>query len=304
MMWMLAFNGGMVLSPLLCSFFFRANPGDVASGAVDVERVRRRRGALWIGTFLALSVWGAFAFLEVRGAFDPEALPAWMTWGKSPAEMGWMLFFPLWFGLTMPLLQELQPAPDVQRGEGKRSASLVSRKAPSESAVRPWLAAGWVLFALTSLALLAGVTNLFGLPEEDVLGGVLFAACAMITQVTLLLVLPTALRQAHLEPEPLAGEGSEELSALYAEAREGRLHWMLRMFVGSVALLALGSCVLVTFSLPTWVVALTGAGLGTLGGLGGAWIGVNADRRRREIQRRRAELLGGGASEVAAEHRA
>lgn len=300
-MWMLAFNGGMVLSPLLCSIFFRANPGDVASGAVDAERVRRRRGALWLGTFLAFAVWGAFAFLEVQGAFDPEALPAWMTWGKSPAEMGWMLFFPLWFGLAMPLLQELQPAGDVQRGEVKRSASLVSREAPSESAVWPWLIAGWMGFALTSLALLAGVTNLFGLPEEDVLGGVLFAACAMITQVTLLLVLPTAVRQAHLEPEPLAGEGSEELSALYAEAREGRLHWMLRMFVGSVALLALGSCVLVTFSVPTWVVALTGAGLGTIGGLGGAWIGVNADRRRREIQRRRTELLSGSANPMAGE---
>lgn len=298
MMWMLAFNGGMVLSPGVCSLFFRANPEDVASGAVDLERVRRRRGALWVGTFLALAVWGAFAFLEVQGGFDPQALPAWMTWGQSPADLGWMLFFPLWFGLAMPLLQELQPTQGMPRGEAKRSASLVARETAVESVAKSWLTAGWIGFALTATALLAGVNNLFGLSEPNARGGVLFAACAMITQVTLLLVLPMAVRHSHLEPEPLAGEGSEELTALYAAARAGRLHWMLRMFVGSNALLAVGSWALVTFNLPSWVVALTGAGLGTLGGLGGAWIGMSADRRRREIQRRRNELLGGDSARL------
>lgn len=297
-MWMLAFNGGMLLSPLAFSLFWKADPEDVASGAVDADRVRRRRSGLWSGTLLALVVWGVLAFLEVQGAFNPESMPRWMTWGQSPAEFGWMLFFPLWFGLAMPLLQELQPAQGMQREEAKRSASLVARETPVESVAKPWLTAGWIGFGLTTTALLAGVNNLFGLSEQNVRGGVLFAACAMITQVTLLLVLPMAVRHSHLEPEPLAGEGSEELTALYAAAREGRLHWMLRMFAGSVALLAVGSWALVTFNLPSWVVALTGAGLGTLGGLGGAWIGMSADRRRREIQRRRNELLGGDSARV------
>lgn len=239
--------------------------------AADRAEIHRRMGRLGLGTAVALVVWGVSTYFSVRTPGFP-----WAT------LFSWPLFFPLWFGLAMPLIRAKNPGwglatQDALGGSGAvRTASLVNRERES-----PVTGAMWAMAIVANIAGIAAIAarGLMPFPMESLGAGDEAAAAAQRVQWLLflglsclgpigLLWLPHMLRSMRTEPEPMDAAGSRELSDLYATQRRRRVLGMF-WINGVAGPLAIAG----TFALAVWFPDL-GGWWGVVGGVGGSAVGV------------------------------
>jgi hypothetical protein len=274
-----------------------------AAGQAEVHRWMARLG---VGTVVALVVWGVSTYLSVRTPGYP-----WATF------LSWPLFFPLWFGLAMPLIRAKNPGwglaeQDALGGSGAvRTASLVNRERES-----PVTRAMWALAIVANAAGTAAIAarGLMPFPMESSAAGDAAAAAAQRLQWQLflglsclgpigLLWLPQILRSMRSEPEPMDAAGSRELADLYAAQRRRRVLGMfwLNGVAGPLAIAG-------TFALAVWFPNL-GGWWGVVGGVAGSAVGIvgaifgvrmSAERARiAEVRARlaRSHLLDAGGAD-------
>jgi hypothetical protein len=262
--------------------------------AADQAEVRRWMARLGIGTAVALVVWGVTTYFSVRTPGYP-----WATF------FSWPLFFPLWFGLAMPLIRAKNPGwglanQEALGGSGAvRTASLVNRERES-----PVTGAMWAMAIVANIAGIAAIAarGLMPFPMESLGAGDEAAGAAQRVQWLLflglsclgpigLLWLPQMLRSMRTEPEPMDAAGSRELADLYAAQRRRRVlgvFW-INGVAGSLAIAG-------TFALAVWFPDLGGwwgvvGGIGgSVVGIGGAIFGVRMSAERAKIAEVRARL--------------
>lgn len=281
----------LILTPLVVVLALRnRHPSDPSAA----EKWHRGLIKLAICTLAALVVWGGcvVASESVAGAL----------WA---ARFAWILFFPLWFVLTMPLLWLKLDLPnrscEAMAGDQTtlRTASLVNRE--RQSPVQGWM---WAIAVASSLAgaSLILARGLLPFPREALgvdpteaaeterLIWLVFLGVALLSPMQLLW-LPRLLSSMLLEPEPLDTAGSQQLVDLYANHRRRRV---LSMFwiMGVAGPLILGT----VYALAVWYPTL-GARWGVVGGLAGTLLGVLGaingfmmTARRAEIDQFRARL--------------
>jgi uncharacterized membrane protein len=266
------FTLAMLVFPLAFTLFFRPRPES------DLGRVRRRRRNLCLATVAALGIYGLLLAGRFTGslAFWRE-LPRMMTWSDFPDEIGWVLFFPLWFAFAMPLFAALRPesASPWPEGAPARSAALVVRTDPAIPA-RHWVVA-WAVWGAALAVLLAwGETS-----GRILFTATIFLAGGAFPLALSMLVLP---RMRH-EPEPLDPAGSDELLAAYARLREDRTRAMFWLAVLMSALFTAMALAVCFFPSRGGLLGVIGGVGGTLVGIGGAVVGVRMGQRRMEIRR-------------------
>jgi hypothetical protein len=245
-------------------------PSRVIDSAGQAE-VHRRMSRLGIGTAMALVLWGASTYFSVR---TPGY--QWATF------LSWPLFFPLWFGLAMPLIRAKNPGWGLAEqgalgGSGAvRTASLVNRERQSPVTRAMWAAA--IVANVAGIAAIAA-RGLMPFPMESSAAGDAAAAAAQRLQWQLflglsclgpigLLWLPQILRSMRTEPEPMDAAGSRELADLYAAQRRRRVLGMfwINGFAGPLAIAG-------TIALAVWFPNL-GGWWGVVGGVGGSAVGI------------------------------
>lgn len=268
------FTTFMLALPALFMLWFRPQPG----AAVDRARVRRLRALLWLATAAGLGIYFGLRAMRAAGWLDWwKQIPRLFTWSDGPDEIAWLLFFPLWFAIAMPLLAAVRPSSTSPYPEtATRSASLRPRTLSRPIRRAHWLA-GWTIWAASAVAV--GVALGSG-------RGAALAAVLIPLGVLPVALGPLAVRMALREPEPLDSGGSEELAGSYARHREAKawgLFWLL------TALTALGSLLpaAVAWRLPLGLAFAVG---GSLVGLFGAAFGVHMGLQRMRIRERLDEL--------------
>jgi hypothetical protein len=257
----------MIVLPLALAALLPNRAGDAAAQA----EVQRRILHLVLGTGVALIFWGASTFIGVR-------LPGyhWMTF------LSWPLFFPLWFGLAMPVMRAKNPAWGLEMQEASggsgvvRTASLVNRE--RQSPVTRWM---WNLSIALNVVGVAAIASrgLMPFPMDSMETGDAATATAQRVQWLLFLGLsclgplgllwqPFMLRSLCTEPEPMDAAGSRELGELYAKQRRSRVLGMF--WLNGVA----GPLVIATtLALAVWFPNL-GGWWGVVGGVGGTAVGI------------------------------
>jgi len=262
----------MILFPLIFSLFVRSHPDPRdPDPKATVARVARLRRWLWMGTAAAVFVFlGAYLFISPRGA-----------------SFLWILAFPLWFAITVPLLQAKDRGWLMTERPQARAATLERRDvAPSGLAIVRLLA--WILWlALFVLALWPFLT---GQSEWNTAWFLMFSAFG----AGWLLMGGLGTRLSVLEAEPMDVGGSPELARGYESLRRYKIWGWFG--VSTMAMLA--------FSLPPvllardpegWLYAAiwVGAGGGAFVGLLGGVFGVTADVRRTRLNRLYQDLAEG-----------
>jgi hypothetical protein len=241
---MLCFVPMMLAAPLLWAVL---TPNRVGS---DSQRmiVRTRMSALVIFTLIAFAAWGGLLLMTLQ-------LPNTNPLSQAHRHV-WVAFFPLWFGLAMPLIRaksnNWQPSAGESSGSGTafpgptvRTASLVNRK--NDTPLQPW---EWGVGIGLSLACILWIAlrGLYPFTKLEALepGQVSFFQWALALSIYTVCVgsqwffVPYSLQLSYLEPEPLDSSGSTELQELYRRHRRLKirlLYWMtavlLPVFVGA-----------------------------------------------------------------------
>lgn len=255
----LVFTLVMILFPATFTLFIRVRqPLDEARRALAAILARR----LWLATGVVLVTFVALAF----------------RW-PAVAYFMWLLFFPLWFLLAMPLLRTRHPEWGSVNHGAVRSASLVAR-----DRLPPELRVGWI--AITALWLLLFCVALAGLFVAVRASAPWWLLAFNATAGLELLILHWAMRRSLIEPEPTSPADSDAIRAERENFRRFKLYgWF-----------AIAALVMLIFSLPpllliwfgdaalTWAIVV-GAGGGTLAGIGGGVFGTLATLRRARINR-------------------
>ena len=221
--------------------------------------LRRTFGWLAIATAASLALWGGFTFA-----------PSDAAWVERVGYYSWLLFFPLWFGLSMPVVRLKNPAwGDVMHGTQSaagavRTASLVNRE--RRNPVKRWM---WDIAILASVAGVAaiGARALSPFPEDGGRGLWMFFLCLSALPLLELLMLPRIIRSILSEPEPMDAAGSQELAELYERQRRRRVLGMF-WIMGVATPLSMSGI----FALIVWFPNLGGL-WGLVGGLGGLLLG-------------------------------
>lgn len=273
----LVLSPAMLLAPLL---FVLLSPTRMREGAGRAE-ARARSLALGLATLLALALWLGALLAGANLRSEPLALLA---------RFAWVMFFPLWFLLAMPLVRAKNPswAPFGATPSAVRTASLSDRSRASPIRRSHGLVAG-----AACVLLLAGIAARGAVPfESEALRGrwLLSLGTYAATLLAVALAVPWALRLALREPEPIDPEASLELARRYQGYRDAKilaLFWLL----GAALPLFHGACLAVAVWLPGGsVLAWVGAAGGSALGLAGAWLGVSLGLRRARIAEFREEL--------------
>lgn len=264
---MLLFVPFMILFPLGLALLVPNRAGEESRRLL----VRGMSAALLAATVLALALWLGLTLAGTR-----------FEWAKWAGNFSWMLFFPLWFGLAMPLLRAKNPAWEyfahgAQGAHGSggplRTASLVNRA--RQNPVKGWMWAVAVFAGLAGLIAI-GARGFFPFPTDgagdDAVGGAERARWFVFLAVALcgpsqLVWLPGVLRTMLVAPEPMDAAGSQELADLYARQRRRRVLGMFWL-MGVAMPLAIGGI----FALIVWFPNLGGL-WGLVGGLGGVLLG-------------------------------
>lgn len=182
--------------------------------------------------------------------------------------ISWILFFPLWFLLGVPLLQAKDPGwvPTVKIQGDVRKASLESRAARPHAIWPLWIGAAlvWVGIAAIAIAFIPGSQKLIKFPYVMFMGVSLF----------FLLIGYWMSRRVGQEPEPFAEHGTESLAKEYFHFRQAKIRCTFVLLGSSSILtevLALTLLLNSNWILFAWVGALGGSVIGTLGGVAGVW---------------------------------
>jgi hypothetical protein len=266
----------MLALPAVFMLFFRPRPG----ADVDHRRIRRLRAALWIATAACIGAYFGLRALSAAGALDWwKSIPRLFTWSDSPDEIAWVLFFPLWFALAMPLLAAVRPsATSPYPDSARRVAALAPRALARPVRARHWLF-GWAIWAAAVVAVAVALAS----GRDAVLAALLVPLGAMPVALG-----PLTVRMTLREPEPLDPAGSQDLLDSYARHREAKawgLFWL------QTALTAIASLLPAAVAWQ-WPLGLAFAIGGSLVGLLGAAFGVHMGVQRMRIRERLDELEG------------
>ncbi|MHC4930853.1 MAG: hypothetical protein ACYTGV_01505 [Planctomycetota bacterium] len=248
-----------LLLPAAASLFVRPRPG----ASLDLARVRRLRKRLWIWTGVSVVAFALLRFGRTAGWFEWWLdLPRYMTWGKAPDEICWVLFFPLWFAVFMPLLVAVRPeaASPYPTGGSQRSAALSARE-PLPVPRWAWLS-GWALWGAAAAAVFVHLSG-GGDGAGWAPASLVLLAAAPLPILCGQLTAPMLLR----EPEPLDAHGSRELIDAYARYRRSRA-WGMFWLMWSMTVVFAAVAVLAVFEV------LSQGALGWMGGVGGSLIGI------------------------------
>lgn len=264
---MLIFVPVMLVVPLV---FAALVPNRAVDDSARIK-VRGLMTVLALSTAVLLAVWLGLVLVG-RG----------LSGGMIIAGFWWPWFFPLWFGLAMPLIRAKNPGWGLAKQEALggsgavRTASLVNRERES-----PVTRAMWAMAVVANIAGIAAIAarGLMPFPMESSGAGDEAAAAAQRLQWQLflglsclgpigLLWLPKMLRSMRSEPEPMDAAGSRELADLYAAQRRRRVLGMF-WINGVAGPLAIAG----TFALAVWFPDL-GGWWGVVGGVGGSVVGI------------------------------
>jgi roadblock/LC7 domain-containing protein len=255
---------GMILSPAIFSVFIRIQPAPGEKAQEQTARIQALRMRLWLWTagavilFLALYSYGL----------------------AELSRLAWILFFPLWFHCTMPLLQAKDHGWRPALGdETSRSASLVRRDIQAHIPTWAWLLAGaiWLLALVGTIGLF--VTQPHGRQFAWVI------VFPFMGGAWLLWGRYWASKSA-LEPEPIDAGDPPELSRAYADFRRAKMWAWYAMSVMVMLVMTLPA-VMMALRGTEWLEAAiwVGAGGGSLAGILGGVVGVWADLRRAKLSR-------------------
>lgn len=257
----------MLVFPLVVALF---TPTRV-KGDTERATVRMRLLVLGVATLLALVVWAGA--LAVAARWPGGQLPLL-------ANFAWVFFFPLWFGLAMPVIRAKNVVwagafdGTTTVSTPQRSASLVNRARDN-----PINRVSWIVLAVVVVGMLAAIAVRGLMPFEDVafagqgrakwMQWLVMVGTYTVCALTTLVVVPFSIRRMQEEPEPLDPSGSRELMDLYRSQRRRRtlmLFWMLGVllpgFLGAV------------FAAAVWMPPEYGRMFGVVGAIGGSAIGL------------------------------
>lgn len=258
-----AFVLSMILFPALFTLFVRNK--QVGRGGPD-ERTRdlaAKQRRLWIWTAAAVF---AYAGLESNGV-------------ETAAYMLWVVCFPLWFLLAIPVLQAKDPGWRGVPRPSVRTAALVRRDVLPAGLKRAWI----MLAVIWGSALFAAVAGLFvGAPGADLWWLVGFP---LIGGVEIPLFYWGSSRSL-IEPEPHVERETTEIRSAREGLRSLKLYGWLGLAAACVLVFSAPALILIWAGQSALMAAIAiGAGSGALVGIGGGVFGTMADLRRAKLNR-------------------
>lgn len=287
----LLFGAGMLLLPWIFMRFYK--PYDEAK--VDMHRIRRLRLRLNLWTLVVVAAWSVGFYAESADAMGWwNDLPWIFNVGLRGHSAIQFAFFPLWFGLAMPLLQASRPEAasafhSMYKGsESKprqvRSASLTKRS-PVSHVPR------YAYFLLHSIWILGSIICVYSIwAQHAELSAVnprywLMPALSLPMAMMIALIMPACLRALAAEPEPLDGEQSPELMDAYARLRAVKIKGFFGLFTCMALLMSAMPVVMLWWGVDGRFLGMVGATAGSSLGIAGAVFGTLMGNRRMHINR-------------------
>jgi hypothetical protein len=283
----LIFISCMLLTPMFFMQFYKPREGD----EVDRARVRKLGRRLNLATTLALVSFLTLFMIHFEGSTGTwEDHPRLVGFADVAYKLAWLAFFPLWFGLGMPLMMACRPEARSafvdSRGQTRqaRSASLTPRGTSSNTPdhVHSWMLALWfvgaaltVFFAWSRHAELVASNPQYWLT----------AALGLPLALSIPALHPSVRRSLALEPEPLDISAASDLDQAYASLRSAKARGLLALELIMELLLLTTSVLSVSVHMDGSVTGIAGAVVGITVGLAGAIFGTVMSNRRMHIQR-------------------
>lgn len=252
-MFNLLFPMVMILVPLAIALPVRTKPHP--SYTITEQRLRTKKYTvgLCLGSLIAI-------LLHI--GFYSTTLPTALKTNS------WVLFFPLWFLLAVPLLQAKDPGwmPTVKIQGDIRKANLERRAAKPHVNLPMWSGAAlvWIALAVLAIPFVPDFRNLLTISYL-----VLMAA-----SLSFLLLGIWICRLLAQEPEPYAEHGTDFLAKEYSRFRQARSLFAFVLFVSGAVLFEVLALILLLHAdwiLFAWFGAFGGSVVGTLGGAVGIW---------------------------------
>ncbi len=254
----------MILFPAVFTLFIRDKDTGQGPRIEDTSsNLAAKQRRLWIWTTVAAL---GYLVLRFRGV-------------QTPASMLWLVSFPLWFVLALPVVQAKDPG---WRGVPR---TPVRAATPTRRDVLPArLQRAWLLVALMWLVLLvAAVAGVF----LDAPGAQMWWVLAFpVVSGAQLALFYWAQGRSLTEPEPSAAHETVEIRSAREDLRNLKLYAWTGVAAVCVLIFSLPTLILIWFGQPAMTVAIAlGAGGGALAGVGGGVFGTIADLRRAKLNR-------------------
>jgi hypothetical protein len=254
----------MILFPAAFTLFVRRKESPLGAQTPEAERslaAMQRRLWLWTATAAFTYVVLLLNDMHMRG------YPMWIV------------FFPLWFFLALPVLRAKDPGWVGVPRTAVRTATLVRRDVLPAGLERGWrlLAVIWVILLLTGaagLALDAPGGSMRWLLTLPAVGGAQLAFFYWGSKRSL------------MEPEPTAAHETTEIRTARERLRSLKLYGWLGLAAVCVLVFSAPALILIWFGEAQLTAAvIAGAGGGALGGIAGGVFGTMADLRRARLNR-------------------
>ena len=254
----------MILLPAVFTLFVRRKESRLAPRTPETERrLTVMQYRLWFWTAVATA---AYVVALVNGV-------------QLAAYPMWIVFFPLWFFLALPVLREKDPGWAGVPRAAVRTATLVRRDVLPAGLQRAWL----LLAALWAALLLAAVAGLvLDAPGARLWWLLMFPAMGGAQIV----FFHWGSKRSLIEPEPTAASETTEIRAARESLRSLKLYGWLGLAGVCVLVFSAPALILIWFGEAQLTAAIiAGAGGGALGGIGGGVFGTMADLRRAKLNR-------------------
>jgi len=243
------------------------------SPAPDAALVRRRLARLLVATATALAIFAALYLFVAEVA----------------ARFAWVMFFPLWFGLAVPLYAARRPrdAQPPHEASGRvRTAALTNRLRENPVPASAW----WVLWAIW-VAGVAALAIRLAQPFEGRawLTYLIVAPILLVLGPFDILIGRVAVRMTLQEPEPLDAGGSAELAEAYATHRRRRV-WFFYWLAATLLVTTICSTMAFAWVTPGPAFGYVGGAIGTILGTAGGFVGLWFTMERSRLSERLEQL--------------
>lgn len=269
-----------LLFPLVFTLFFRTRAQTVSIRNLVAFRTR----LLVLATSLALATW--LGTLLAGTLWRKEALIFF-------SQFCWVFFFPLWFGLAMPLIALKNPSLAGIFPESRsklRVASLVNRSRKNPIGLFHW---SLMIISLSIIMMVLLIRGIFYPFDHDAERYRWILLCAVHGGqfLTVGLIVPRILKKVLCEAEPMDAQGNTDLESMYNKFRNAKvqnLFWLLGVvtpFFNGIIF-----CMMAWYwnqgQILAWVAAIGGSLIGIIG----AWTGITLGLRRTQIAQFKATL--------------
>ncbi len=254
----------MILFPAVFTLFIgRKETGQGPQIEETNANLAARQRRLWLWTTTAVVVYAGLRFNGVQTA----------------SYMLWIVCFPLWFFLALPVVQAKDPGWRGAQQTQVRTATLTRRDELPAGLQRAWL----LLALLWSVLLIAAVAGiLLDAPGAELWWLLIFP----LVSGGQMALFYWAQGRSLIEPEPSTERETSELRLAREGLRNLKLYAWLGLAAVCVVLFSLPALTLIWFGQPAMTVAIViGAGGGALGGIGGGVFGTMVDLRRAKLNR-------------------